>query len=291
MATLRTIRKRITSVKNTRQITKAMYMVSAAKLRRAQENAENGRPYSQALKATIADLVSRIEDKDHPLLQPRDQIKNVELLLITSDRGLCGGYNANLIRMAENFIKENQGKYEKIEVSVLGRKAQDYYKRRRRPVRKATTNLLRTVGFGLAAKLADELTERYVSGEVDAVFVVYSTFKSALNQKPTIVQLLPFQLEETDEPKAATMVDYIYEPSAKEILAALLSRQVRAQLFSAMQEAVASELGARMTAMDSATSNASDMIDSLTLQFNRARQAAITKELMEIIGGAEALKG
>jgi len=268
-----------------------MYMVSAAKLRRAQENAENGRPYSQALKATIADLVSRIEDKDHPLLQPRDQIKNVELLLITSDRGLCGGYNANLIRMAENFIKENQGKYEKIEVSVLGRKAQDYYKRRRRPVRKATTNLLRTVGFGLAAKLADELTERYVSGEVDAVFVVYSTFKSALNQKPTIVQLLPFQLEETDEPKAATMVDYIYEPSAKEILAALLSRQVRAQLFSAMQEAVASELGARMTAMDSATSNASDMIDSLTLQFNRARQAAITKELMEIIGGAEALKG
>ncbi|HUT54727.1 MAG TPA: ATP synthase F1 subunit gamma [bacterium] len=291
MATLRTIRKRITSVKNTRQITKAMYMVSAAKLRRAQENAENGRPYSQALKSTIADLVSRVEDKDHPLLQPRDQIKNVELLLITSDRGLCGGYNANLIRMAENFIKENTGKYEKIEVSVLGRKAQDYYKRRRRPVRKATTNLLRTVGFSLASQIADELTERYVSGEVDAVFVVYSTFKSALNQKPTIVQLLPFQLEETDDKKAATMVDYIYEPSAKEILAVLLSRQVRTQIYSAMLEAVASELGARMTAMDSATSNASDMIDRLTLQFNRARQAAITKELMEIIGGAEALKG
>jgi F-type H+-transporting ATPase subunit gamma len=291
MATLRTIRKRIASVKNTRQITKAMYMVSAAKLRRAQEAAENGRPYSQALKATIANLVSRLEDKDHPLLQPRDQIKNVELLLITSDRGLCGGYNANLIRLAENFIKENQGKYEKIEVSVLGRKAQDYYRRRRRPVRKATTNLLRTVGFNLARELADELTERYVSGAVDAVFVVYATFKSALNQKPTLVQLLPFQFEEADEQKAATMVDYIYEPSAKDILAALLPRQVRTQIYSAMLEAVASELGARMTAMDSATSNASDMIDSLTLQFNRARQAAITKELMEIIGGAEALKG
>jgi len=290
MATLRTIRKRIASVKNTRQITKAMYMVSAAKLRRAQEGAENSRPYAEALSATITGLVSRVEIKDHPLLKPRPEAKTAEVALITSDRGLCGGYNANLIRTAEAFIKENAGRYEKIELSVIGKKAGDYFKRRKRAARKTTVNLLRAVSFDFARKAADELTERYIAGEVDAVFLIYATFKSALVQKPTMVRLLPFEFEPGEEPEAAR-IDYIYEPSAREILSVLLPRQVRTQVYRAMLEAVASEHGARMTAMDSASSNASDMIDRLTLQFNRARQATITKELMEIIGGAEALKG
>jgi F-type H+-transporting ATPase subunit gamma len=291
MATLREIKKRIASVKNTQQITKAMYMVSAAKLRRAQENAENSRPYTEALSSTITDLLGRVEKKDHQLIVPREEIKNAELVIFTSDRGLCGGYNANLIKTAEEFIKENQGRYERIDVSVVGKKAADYFKRRNRETRKATTNLLRTVGFELAAQIADDLTERYLSGEVDAVFLCYAVFKSALTQRPAVIQLLPFQFQEEGEQESQSMADYIYEPSAKELLAVLLPRQVRTQVYSAMLEAVASEHGARMTAMDSASTNAVEMIDSLTLQFNRARQAAITKELMEIIGGAEALKG
>lgn len=287
MATLQAIRKRIGSVKSTEQITRAMYMVSAAKLRRSQENAEQARPYAQALSALIADLTARQEQKDHPLLTPRDRIKNVELLIVTSDRGLCGGYNANLIRAAQAFIRENREKYERIDVSTLGKKAADFFKRRKVAVRKTTQNLLRTASFDLAHTLADELTERYVAGEVDAVFLIYATFKSALVQRPTLVQLLPFELPEKE---AGDMVDFIYEPSARELLDVLLPRQVRTQVYRAMLEAVASEHGARMTAMDSASSNAADMISRLTLHFNRVRQAAITKELMEIIGGAEALK-
>lgn len=288
MATLREIRKRIASVKNTEQITKAMYMVSAAKLRRAQEGAENSRPFSHALSSTISSLVSRIEKKDHPLLIPREEVKNAEVVVFTSDRGLCGGYNANLIRTAEAFIKENHDHYERIDVSVVGKKAAQYFKRRKRPVRKETTNLLRSVGFEMARQIADDLTGRYLSGEVDAIFLVHAVFQSALTQRPAVVKLLPFEIESGE---GEAKIDYIYEPSAREILDVLLPRQVRTLVWSAMLEAVASEHGARMTAMDSASSNAADMINRLTLQFNRARQAAITKELMEIIGGAEALKG
>lgn len=288
MATLKVIRKRIASVKNTQQITKAMYMVSAAKLRRAQENAENSRPYAEALASTISSLVARLERKEHPLLKPREEIKKVEIVLFTSDRGLCGGFNASLIKKAEAFIRENAEKYESIEVSSIGRKAADYFKRRRRPVRKSTTGLVRAANYQMASQVADEITERYLSGEVDAVFLIYPVFYSALTQKPTVVQLLPFQFEKEGE---GATVDYIYEPSPQELLDVLLPRQVRTQLLAAMLETVASEHGARMTAMDSASSNAGEMIDKLTLQFNRARQAAITKELMEIIGGAEALKG
>lgn len=286
MATLRDIQKRIASVKNTEQITRAMYMVSAAKLRRAQMAAESSRPYAEALGATISDLAARVSG-NHPLLTVRP-VKKVEIVLFTSDRGLCGGFNANLIRTAERFIREQCGEFEQIEVSVVGKRAADYFKRRKRPVRKATTNLLRTVGYDLARNIADDLTERFLSGEVDAVYLIYAVFKSALTQTPTLVQLLPFQ---PGEAAAESQVDYIYEPGMTEILDSLLPKQARNQVYRAMLESTASEHGARMTAMDSASSNAADMISRLTLQFNRARQAAITKELMEIIGGAEALKG
>lgn len=297
MPTLKDIQKRITSVKNTEQITKAMYMVSAAKLRRAQENAEKARPYTEALSATIASLVSRMEMKDHPLLAARDEIKNVEVVLFTSDRGLCGGYNSNLIRLAENFIYENKDKYERIDISVVGKKAADYYKHRKTNLRKTTINLVRTLGIELATSIADELTERYVSGEVDAIYLVYATFKSALTQTPTVLQVLPFEFDDEENARVGapapllSRVDYIYEPSVEGLLEVLLPRQVRTRIYGSMLEAVASEHGARMTAMDSASTNANEMIDHLTLKYNRARQAAITKELMEIIGGAEAIKG
>ena len=285
MATLQAIKKRIASVKNTEQITRAMYRVSVAKLRRAQMAAENSRPYGEALSATIVDLAARAAT-GHPLLEKRP-VKKAEIVLFTSDRGLCGGYNANLIRTAERFMRESCSGYDQVEISVVGKRAADYLKRRRIPVRKVTTNLMRTLNYELARSIADELTARFLAGEVDAVFLVHAVFRSALSQKPTVVPLLPFQLPAEGE---ASLIDYIYEPGVKEILDALLPRQVRTQVFRAMLEAVASEHGARMTAMDSASTNAADMIDRLTLQFNRARQAAITKELMEIIGGAEALK-
>jgi F-type H+-transporting ATPase subunit gamma len=289
MATMKAIKKRISSVKNTQKITYAMYMVSAAKLRRAQMNAENSRPYAEALSKLIGNIVSRVEQPDHPLLVPHPEIKRAELVVGTSDRGLCGGYNSNLIRKAEAFIKENRGRYETIEISTIGKRAADYFKRRKVAVRKSSTNLLRSMNYGFATAIADELTARYVTGEVDAIFLVYARFKSALTQVPTIVPVLPFAIDKQES--GGNQVDYIYEPSAKEILSVLLPKQVRTQIYCAMLEAVASEHGARMTAMDSASSNAKEMIDHLTLQYNRARQSAITKELMEIIGGAEALKG
>ncbi len=290
MPSLKSIKKRIESVKNTEQITRAMYMVSAAKLRRAQENAENSRPFSSTLETTIKHLVARLDSVDHPLLVHRDEVKSAEVVLFTSDRGLCGGFNANMIKSAEAFFRENADTYDEIHLSAIGRRGGDYFKRRKRLARKTTTNLVREVNFELAREIADELTERYTSGEVDAVFLLYPRFKSAMTQVPTLFKLLPFEFD-TEEEETVAMVDYIYEPSVEELLDQLLPRQVRTQVYAAMLESVASEHGARMTAMDSATTNASEMIDRLTLQYNRARQAAITTELMEIISGAEAQKG
>ncbi|MFO8058932.1 MAG: ATP synthase F1 subunit gamma [bacterium] len=290
MPSLKSIKKRIESVKNTEQITRAMYMVSAAKLRRAQENAESARPFTGSLESTIRNLVARLDNADHPLLKPRDEVKTAELVLFTSDRGLCGGFNANMIKAAEAFFRDNADTYEEIHLSAIGRRGGDYFKRRKRLARKVTTNLVREVSFEMAREIADELTERYVSGEVDAVFLLYPRFKSAMTQIPTVFKLLPFQFE-SEEEQEGSLIEYIYEPSVMELLDQLLPRQVRTQVFAAMLESVASEHGARMTAMDSATSNASEMIDNLTLQYNRARQAAITTELMEIISGAEAQKG
>jgi len=287
---LRAIKKRISSVKNTQQITRAMYMVSAAKLRRAQEAAESSRPYAEALEETISDLVAKIEGADHPLLVPREEREKAELILFTSDRGLCGGFNANLIRRAEAFFKEEGASYKSIELTTVGRKGKDYFKRRGWAMRRDVMNLVREINFNLAAELADDVTERYLAGEVDAVFILFPVFKSAMSQIPTLAQLLPFRVE-TEEKESEAGVDYIYEPGAKELLDVLLPRQVRTQVYRAMLESVASEHGARMTAMDSATSNADEMIETLTRRYNRARQEAITTELMDIIGGKEALEG
>lgn len=286
MATLKIIRKRITSIRNTQQITKAMKMVSAAKLRRAQEAALLARPYADKMNEILINLSARVSRSAHPLLAIREE-KRIQLVLVTSDRGLCGGYNANLVRAAEAFIRQH-GAGKEILLVLVGRKGADYYRRRRGETGERYLNFLSTPAEELAAVIAEKLITRFVDGETDAVYLIYSHFRSALSQVPTVEKILPVALSETQEPEQLT--EYLYEPTAEELLSSLLPRITEIKIQRALLEAIASEHGARMTAMDSATTNASKMMGSLTLQMNRARQASITRELMEIVGTAEALK-
>jgi F-type H+-transporting ATPase subunit gamma len=286
MATLKAIRKRIGSIRNTQQITKAMKMVSAAKLRRAQEAAVQARPYADKMTDLLKNLSSRVPREAHPLLKVRDENK-VDLVLFTSDRGLCGGYNANLIRAAESFMRREGGGKE-INLVLIGRRGADHFRRRRAQIADRHVNVLATPAEELACEIAEKVIERFIKGETDAVYILYSHFRSALSQLPTLEKLLPVALSETENPEQLT--EYLYEPGVELLLASLLPRVAEVAIFRALLEATASEHGARMTAMDSATSNASKMMGSLTLQMNRARQASITRELMEIVGTAEALK-
>ena len=287
MATLKIIRKRISSVRNTQQITKAMKMVSAAKLRRAQDAAVAARPYAEKMTELLKNVAARVSSEAHPLLQAREE-KKIQLVLFTSDRGLCGGYNANLIRAAEAFIRKNAEK--EVEVTLVGRKGADHFRRRRATIVDRYLNILATPADELAAEIGQKLIARFVNGETDAVYILYSRFRSALSQVPTLEKLLPVALSETSDTEAQQLTEYLYEPGIEQLLASLLPRITDVAMQRALLEATASEHGARMTAMDSATSNASKMIGSLTLQMNRARQASITRELMEIVGTAEALK-
>jgi F-type H+-transporting ATPase subunit gamma len=286
MATLKIIRKRITSIRNTQQITKAMKMVSAAKLRRAQEAALMARPYADKMNEILINLSARVSRSAHPLLAIREE-RRIQLVLVTSDRGLCGGYNANLVRAAEAFIRQH-GAGKEILLVLVGRKGADYYRRRRGETGERYLNFLSTPAEELAAVIAEKLITRFVDGETDAVYLIYSHFRSALSQVPTVEKILPVALSETQEPEQLT--EYLYEPRAEELLSSLLPKITEIKIQRALLEAAASEHGARMTAMDSATTNASKMMGSLTLQMNRARQASITRELMEIVGTAEALK-
>ena len=287
MASLKSIRKRISSVKSTQQITKAMKMVAAAKLRRAQEAAQEARPYADKLSDMLQTVASRVAaDSGHPLLAERPTERRIDLLIVTSDRGLCGGYNAQLIRKAEQFIAEHAGT--QVRVTAVGNKGYMYF--RRRPVGVAEQHIQMPAGPGLA--LALELSARvardYIAEETDGVYLLYSRFRSALSQVPTVERLLPVP-PKTDG--GGDTLDYIYEPDEATLLDRLLRQYITTLILRAFLESIASEQGARMTAMDSATANARDMIDRLTLAMNRARQAAITTELMEIVSGAEALKG
>jgi F-type H+-transporting ATPase subunit gamma len=288
MATLKAIRKRIGSVRNTQQITKAMKMVSAAKLRRAQEAAVQARPYAEKMTELLKNVAARVSSEAHPLLKLRDE-KKIHLVVFTSDRGLCGGYNANLIRAAEAFIRKNAGEKE-IELTLVGRRGADYYRRRSANIAGRYTEILGEPADELAAEIALKLMERFMSGETDAVYILYSRFRSALSQVPTLERLLPVALAESGANERELQTEYLYEPGVQALLASLLPRVTDVAVQRALLEAIASEHGARMTAMDSATTNAAKMIGSLTLQMNRARQASITRELMEIVGTAEALK-
>jgi F-type H+-transporting ATPase subunit gamma len=288
MADIKTIRKRIGTVRSTQQITKAMKMVAAAKLRRAQAAAIAARPYAQKLETIVTHLVSRMHDDVHPLLRVPETINRALVILVTSDRGLRGGYNSNLTRMAEAFILEHSALTLRFE--PIGRKGADHLRRRSRPT--TTQHPMPSVleAAGIARELARDVARRFMDDEFDAVYLVYSHFKSALTQVPTVEQLLPFE-RHAEEVPAQSSLDYVFEPGPEQIVGYLLPRLVEVRVLHALLEAGASEQAAAMAAMDAATRNASEMIDRLTLVMNRARQAAITKELMEIIGGAEALKG
>jgi F-type H+-transporting ATPase subunit gamma len=265
-----------------------MKMVSAAKLRRAQEAAVAARPYAEKMTELLKNVAARVAIEAHPLLQTREE-KKIDLVLFTSDRGLCGGYNANLIRAAEAFIRRHTPDKE-VELTLVGRKGADHFRRRRAPIADRYLNVLATGPDELAAAIGQKLISRFINRETDAVYILYSHFRSALSQVPTLEKLLPVSLSETNAAEAQQLTEYLYEPSIEQLLASLLPRITDVAVQRALLEATASEHGARMTAMDSATSNASKMIGSLTLQMNRARQASITRELMEIVGTAEALK-
>jgi F-type H+-transporting ATPase subunit gamma len=285
-ANLRDIRKRISSVRSTQQITKAMKMVAAAKLRRAQENMMATRPYAIKIYEVLSRLAARTSAETHPLLARREP-QRLELILFTSDRGLCGAYNVNLIQRAEKFLEEEKNKYTQIYFSFIGRKGRDYFRKRKVPQHWERVNFFGRVDYNMAAQIGQELIRAYSANEVDLVCLLYSEFVSPLQQRPVLKTILPIEQRPTEEELG---VDYLYEPSAAEILSQLLPLYIEVQIYQALLESLASEYGARMTAMENATKNAAEMIDSLTLFYNKVRQASITKELIEIVSGAEALK-
>ncbi len=288
MASLRAIRTRIKSVKGTQKITAAMKMVAAAKLRRAQDAALRARPYAEAMDALLSRLSVAGEDQDaHPLLQRRP-VKKVELVVLTSDRGLCGGFNSNIVRRLQRFFVDHGSEYERIQISTVGRRGRDYAKKRGFTIRK---DWPAKVHYGTARGIADDVSQEFVRGDIDAVFLLYNRFQSALVQRVTLTQILPAAPGAGGGSGSGKYAaDFLYEPTADQVLEALLPQHLAVQIWQAMLESEAGFLGAQMTAMDSATKNAKEMVARLTLQYNRARQAAITKELMEIVSGAEALK-
>ncbi|MBL8920472.1 MAG: ATP synthase F1 subunit gamma [Myxococcaceae bacterium] len=289
MASLRDIRKRIRSVKNTRQITKAMKMVSAAKLRKAQDNVIAARPYAQTLDAVMSALISRSEPGSvtHPLLTRRDEVKKVELVVVTSDRGLAGGFNSNITRKALKFLSEN--KQLDISITTVGRKGGEFLRGKGYTIRKDWPGLLGKLSYASAEQVATELTGRFLSGEVDAVHFLFNEFVSAISQVPHLIQLLPFEPKAADGKQGGS--EYAYEPTPQAVLERLVPQAVNVKVYRGLLESYAAEHAARMAAMENATKNAGEMIGTLTLFYNRTRQALITKELMEIVSGAEALKG
>jgi F-type H+-transporting ATPase subunit gamma len=295
MPNLQDMRRRVRAVKNMRQITKAMKMVSAAKLRRAQERVTAARPYTVKMMQVLGDIARRSPDYQHPLLaSSREPVagraERVVLVLVTADKGLCGGFNTNLNKAAQNFLREHAE--QQVELIIVGRKGVDYFSRRPVTIRRQHVGVTGTgkVSFADAQQIARELVADFTAEDssVDSVYLLYNEFKSALQQRPVVEPMLPIgRIEAAAENEQ--LPDYLYEQEPDEIFGVLLPKLVETQLYRALLESVASEHGARMTAMDSASKNAGEMIDKLTLTMNRARQAAITREIIEVVSGAEAL--
>jgi F-type H+-transporting ATPase subunit gamma len=290
MATLRDIKRKIDAVKKTSQITKAMNMVAAAKLRGAQQNMERFNPYAVKFTEVIRRLAAGVEEVgSYALLARREEVKKIEVVLITADRGLCGSFNNNLITMAEKFIQAKQAEGLEVSITAIGRKGGDYFRRRRYDVRKRLTGLLNKPNYDDASSLGLELVEMFENGAVDEVYVVYPSFVSMVKQLPTLVNILPI-VPEVEEGGEAGRREYLFEPSHEELLTDLLPNYVHIQLLGYFYQSAVGEHAARMAAMENATSNCKELVKSLTLTYNKARQAGITKELMDIVGGAEALK-
>jgi F-type H+-transporting ATPase subunit gamma len=284
MAKTQDIKRRIRSIRNTMQLTRAMKMVSASKLRRAQERILRARPYAQRTLRILRSVAARTNPELHPLLQPPadDRVLHV---VITSDKGLCGAFNASIIRAAVHSAQVHADK--RLVFSTVGKKGKDYFSKRYQTHRQ-WVDVFRNVDFAIASEIAAELVERYLRGDAGKILLVYNEFKSAIQARPVVQQLLPIERVEID-PAAVTTEEYLYEPSAEGLLATLLPHYVEVLVFQALLESVAAEHAARMTAMDSATKNAGELIDSLTLTMNRVRQASITTEIIEVVSGAEAL--
>ncbi len=283
MAKTQDIKRRIRSVRNTMQLTRAMKMVSAAKLRRAQERMLEARPYARRLLGVLRSLAARANPEDHPLLQVHGD-RRVEIVVVSADKGLCGAFNAGILRRAETFAREQASR--ELAFSTIGKKGRDYLKRRS-PVKREWTDVFRRVEFETAKTIAQALTDSYLAREVDEIYLVYNEFKSAIQARPIVQRLLP--IEPAQVRATETADDYIYEPSAEEIFKRLLPHYVSNQVYQALLESAAAEHAARMTAMDSASNNAAELIESLTLTMNRVRQASITTEIIEVVSGAEAL--
>ena len=288
MPSLTDMRRRIRSVRNTQQITKAMKMISAARLRRAQDRVFNARPYAGLLREVLESLAARIESPAHPLLARRPQERLLALVL-SGDRGLCGAFNTNIVRASERFLAEHRE--QQVELVLIGRKARDYHRRRRAAIRREFIGIFSRLDFSQAQEIASDVIAAYAEEKTDGVYLIYNEFKSVLSQRVVVEQLLPLREFQPPPSRAAAFlkVDYIYEQPPQEMYAALLPNYVESLTFRALLESVAAEHAARMTAMDSATSNAGEMIDHLTLTMNRIRQAAITKEIIEVVSGAAAL--
>jgi F-type H+-transporting ATPase subunit gamma len=287
MANLKEIKTRIASVKSTQKITKAMKMVSAAKFRKAEEAMLQNRPYSDKILEVLSSLALRTEEAAHPLLERRAP-KHAALVVFSSDRGLCGGFNGNIVRGVQRFLTEKADAYDTISLYVVGKKAKEFFKGRDVEIIGERVELFGNITYGVAQEIGNEIVERYTNRELDQVYMVYNEFQSALSQQVVYDRLLPVDIPEVDPETSTT--EYIYEPSETFMLDWVLPRYVEVRVFRALLESTASEHGARMTAMESASNNAGDMIARLTLKYNRARQEAITTELMDIVNGVESMR-
>lgn len=285
MPSLKDIKRRITTVRKTQQITRAMRMVAGAKLRRAQQAVEAARPYADAMRATLHEVARAEKDVEHPLLATHPETRAVEMLVVTSDRGLCGAFNINALKFAQGLIAPRPGV--SVTITTAGRKANEFFRRRYPGQMGADYPQQSWVRYEQAAAIGKRLAERYASGEIDEVLLVYNEFVSAISQKPREVRLLPFTVAGESDGEAT--LPYEIEPSPQKLLEVLVPKAVETEIYRALLENQVGEHAARMTAMEAATSNTEELISSLTLKYNRARQAAITKELVEIVSGAEAL--
>jgi F-type H+-transporting ATPase subunit gamma len=287
LATLRTIRRRITSVKSTQQITKAMKMVAAARLRKAQERMMRARPYSKSLDEVLGHVAAKVDPSLHPLLHEREP-KHVAFVVVTGDRGLCGSFNANIIRRATSEINAARQDGRTVELITVGKKAFEHFNRRRYPILEKYINFFDKLDFSHAQDIAALIQDRYVNGKLDRIYLVFNEFKSAIQQNIVVQQLLPIVPRPPKDEKYAA--DFLFEPSPAKILDNLCPRYLNVEIWHALLESFAAEMGARMAAMSTASDNAKELIVQLTLYYNKVRQASITRELMDIVGGAEALK-
>lgn len=286
MASTRDIKRKIVSVKNTQKVTKAMKMVSAAKMRRAMEAMLATRPYADQIRKVTVNVAGRVEDVKLPLLETPKRVETIALLVMNSDRGLCGAFNSNIVRTVTKFQAEHPGK--EIKLYVIGKNAYDHYKRRPMEILEKWVTLGGKISFETSKRIGDIITDGFLEGQFDELYIVYNEFKSVSFQMPKTMKLFPLAFEKNEEEAA---IDYIFEPDPVELLEELLPRYINFTVYHCLLESAAGEHGARMVAMDNATRSADDMIKKLTLNYNKARQAGITKDLLDIVNGAEALKG